>query len=202
MNYVPFLHLAAGGVLIVSVDGIAARLLAGSAWIYLVPVAAARLVVAVGGTPRGRALTQHSRAYKVWWFTAQVQMIFNRLPFLDEALRLVPGLYAVWLVMWGSRVSPFALWGPGVRVIDRGLLVVGRGAVIGAQSSLTGHLGMVTEDGTYRVDIAPVTVEPGAIVGARAGMGPGCRLVAGEQLPAGRLLQPFTTWRQGRKVKT
>jgi hypothetical protein len=44
------------------------------------------------GRPEGQ-LTQDMSAYRVWWVLTQWQILFNRLPWLEELLRLVPGLY-------------------------------------------------------------------------------------------------------------
>lgn len=170
-------------------------------WLYLFPPLVCRAVLALYGRPYGRGLDQHARAYKVWWFLTQLQVIFSRIPWLEEVLRLIPGAYAAWLNLWGSRVSLFAYWGPGARVVDRYLVEVERGAVIGNGSAMTGHLGTLTPDGSYSLDVAPATVEAGAILGANSGLGPGCRVGPNELLPAGRLLQPFSQWVGGRKIK-
>lgn len=201
MNFLPLIHLVTGGVAVIAIDGAVDRCLTVAAWLYLLPPLCARLVMAVWGRPQGRGLERDSRDFKVWWVLAQLQMVFNRLPILEEVLRLVPGVYALWLNLWGSRVSPFAFWGPGARVIDRGLVQVGHGAIIGAQAALTGHLGRIATDGSQRVDVAIATVGPGAMIGARSGLGPGCTVAAGEELPAMRLLPPFTHWQGGRKIR-
>ena len=199
MNYLPFIYLAVGVAIVVWMDGAGARVVLALAWIYLVPVAVGRVTIETFGRPSGRGLTQQSRAYKVWWFLTQMQMTFNRLPILEELMRLVPGLYSLWLNAWGSRVSPFSFWAPGSRVIDRYLVHVERGVVVGSGAVLSGHLGTVSGDGGYLNDIAAVTVGEGAILGASAKLGPGSRVAAGEQLPAGRILPPFVTWENGRK---
>jgi hypothetical protein len=164
------------------------------AWLYLLPPVVCRLTLVIFGTPRGRALTQDARAYKVWWFTYQWQIVFNRLPWLDEILRLVPGLYALWIFLWGGRASPLVYWAPGSLVIDRALVIVERGALIGAGAGLVGHAATMADDGSYRVDIAPVRVGRNAIMGARSGLSAGSELAPGAMLPAGRMLKPFTHW--------
>lgn len=201
INYLPLAFIVAGALIAVAVPGAGWRAAFALAWLYLVPPLLTRAVLAVYGRPYGQGLDQHARAYKVWWVLSQFQVIFSRLPWLEELLRFVPGAYAAWLNLWGSRVSPFAYWGPGARVVDRYLVVVERGAVMGTGSGITGHIGTVTADGTYRVDVAPATVAAGAILGANSGIGPGCRVERNELLPAGRLLQPFAVWRGGRKIK-
>lgn len=203
MNYLPLIY-AAGGIAVVTmaVQGGSARFFAALAWVYLLPPLLARLASLLFGAPEGRALVQTDRAFKVWWFQFQMQVVLNRFPFLDELLRLVPGLYSLWLGLWGSRVSPLAYWGPGVRVLDRGLVEVGRGAVLGAESALAGHAGTIAADGRHVVDIAPAVVEAEAILGARSGLGPGARVLAGAMLPAGRGLKPFAVWPRARAEAT
>src|SRR5258705_3364052 len=48
------------------------------AWIYLLPPLICRLTLFVYGFPQGRGLTQQDRAYRVWWFIFQWQILFNR----------------------------------------------------------------------------------------------------------------------------
>ncbi len=201
LNWLPFLYIVTG-VVIALVTGVQGGLLLAFtlAWIYLVPPLVCRATLAIAGYPEGRNLDQQASAYKLWWFLAQWQVVLNRVPLLDELLRLVPGLYPLWLRLWGSRVSLFAYWAPGALIVDRYLLQVERGAVIGTGVLLSGHLGVQGEDGTFRVDIAPIEIAAGAIIGAGAKLGPGCRVAGDELVPAGRLLKPFTTWQHGRKL--
>ena len=201
LNYLPALFLGAGALAVWWAGGWSGRLLVGLFWIYLLPPLLGRAVLVALGRPQGRDVRQNERAYTVGWFLAQLQVPFNRLPALEELLRLVPGLYSAWLNLWGGRVSPFAYWGPGARILDRCLVRVERRAVIGTGVLLSGHLGLVAEDGEFAVDIAPVTVEEGAIVGAAAALGPGARVSAGEMVPSGRSIPPFTVWQGGRKVR-
>jgi hypothetical protein len=195
LNYLPVAQLLLGAVAIFSLaSSTASALLLAAAWLYLLPPAVCRLTLAAFGTPYGRGLTQDARAFKVWWFLHQWQIVFDRLPWLEELLRLAPGLYALWLRMWGGRVSPLVYWGAGSLVVDRPLVVVEAGAIIGMGAALTGHLGVRGADGIYRVDIAAPYVGTGAIMGARSGLGPGSALAADRMLPAGRLIPAFTCW--------
>lgn len=201
LNYLPLAYIVAGVAATWSVSGAAARWGMALAWLYLVPPLVCRVTLMLFGRPNARGVRQNAREYRVWWFLTQLQVVLNRLPWLDELLRLVPGLYATWLNLWGARVSLFAYWGPGSRILDRYLVHVERGAVIGSWVAISGHLSTIAEDGGYVLDIAPVTVGEGAIVGAMVGLAPGCRVAPYELVPAGRLLQPFTLWARGHKVK-
>src|SRR5262245_8451638 len=104
LNYVPLAQLLLGTFLITGQAESLGQVIAWTlAWIFLLPPLVCRLTLFAFGIPQGRALTQHDRAYKAWWFTYQWQVLFNRLPWLEELLRIVPGLYALWLYCWGGR---------------------------------------------------------------------------------------------------
>lgn len=165
-------------------------------WVLLLPPLLCRTVDRCA--PRRGTLDP--RAARRWWWLQQLQLPFNRIPVLEEALRLVPGLSQAWLWLWGARISPFCVIAPGARITDRQLVRVGRGAVLGAGCLLGGHL-VVREDGGWRVIVAEVEVGAGAIVGARAVLGPGARVAPGEQLPATQALPPFQRWEGGRRRK-
>lgn len=194
LNYLPLALLALGAAVAWQAgDGAGARLGAFVAWLYLVPPLIGRVVLAAYGRPEGR-FALGSRGYRVWWCLAQLQMPFNRLPWLDELLRLVPGLYSAWIALWGGRLSPLGFVSPGVRIIDRHLVLVGRGAVLGMKSTLTGHAALRDEAGRFVVVVGTPTVGREAIVGGEAGIGPGATLHAGAVLPAGRRLGPGAQW--------
>src|SRR5262245_33087963 len=128
LNYLPLTQLLIGAVVVVTAGrSLQSRLLWSAACIYLVPPLVCRSTLLIFGRPQGRGLTQNTRAYKVWWFTHQWQAVFNRLPWLEELLRLVPGLYALWIWMWGGKVSPWVYWGPGSIVADLYLVLVEAG---------------------------------------------------------------------------
>lgn len=201
LNALPLLHVAAGVALVAVLEGAPARIGAALAWIYLLPPLAGRAAIALCGAPQGERLGQESRAYRVWWFLTQCQVLYNRFGFLEELLRMVPGLYALWLGAWGARVSPLVYWGPGAVVVDRYALRVARGAVIGTRAVIAGHLAVKDAAGAFRVTLAPVAIGAGALIGAYAGIGPGCSIGAGEEVPAATFLRPHTLWSEGRRVK-
>lgn len=163
------------------------------AWLYLLPPLACRVMFAMFGRPEGE-LTQDLSSYRVWWTATQLQLIFNRIGWLEELLRLVPGLYALWIYLWGGRLSPQTFVGPGVTITDRYMIDVGPGCVLGAGCALAGHMVMYNSAGRWVVTVAAPVVERQAIVGGNAGLGPGARLRAGEMLPSGRRVAPFATW--------
>lgn len=199
-NYFPFLYLLLGGW-VVFAFGTSAFVQVNLVvlWIYVLPPLIGRVILTVFGRPRGVA-TPNTQTYRVWWFLTQLQMPFNRFGFLEEVLRLVPGLYGLWLNLWGSRVSLLVYWSPGVVVTDRYLVCVSRGAVMGARCLIGGHLITRNHDGDYHLTVAEVTVGEGAIVGVNVAIAPGCEIHPHEVVPAGRYLGPFSGWKDGKRT--
>jgi hypothetical protein len=194
MNLIPFVHVAGGAVLLLllSLGGWRSAGLA-LAWTYLVPPLLGRLVLLLFGRPAG-TYTQDQKGYRVWWVLTQLQTVFNRLPFLEELLRLVPALYPLWIALWGGRLSPFAYVARGVVITDRYLVRVERRAVLGFRSTLAGHMAVRNDAGRWLAVIAAPTVEESAILGGDAGLGPGATLRSGALLPSGRRVGPFDSW--------
>lgn len=194
LNFVPMVVIGTGVALAAEVCGtIVGASLFVAAWVYLLPPCLSRLLMALGGRPEGR-FAQDSRDYRVWWALTQLQILFNRLPWLEELLRLVPGLYALWIRLWGGHLSFFAYVAPQVLITDRHAVCVGRGAVLGMRSVLCGHLVQRDENGRWLVMAATPVVESEAILGGDCRMAPGAILRAGQVLPVGRFIKPFGEW--------
>lgn len=188
MNALPLVLLLVGVAIAALVPATAGgRIATFIAWLYLAPPLLCRLLLAAHGRPSGR-FTQDTTGYRIWWTATQLQMPFNRLPFLEELLRLVPGLYPLWIRLWGGAFSLQAYAAPGVVITDRWLVSVGRGVVLGAQSAISSHAGLRDEAGRWVVELAEPVVEDHAILGAQSGLGPGARIRRGAMFPAGRKL--------------
>jgi len=199
-NYFPMLYLVLGGWLVITFgESIPRGLGLALVWIYLVPPVIGRIVLAIFGRPAG-VVTPDARPYKIWWVLTQLQMPFNRIGLLEEILRFVPGLYGLWLRLWGSTVSLLVYWAPGVMLTDRYLLRVGKGAVLGARCLIGGHLVTRDPDGNYVLTVAEVTIGDRAIVGANSAIGPGCEIRPDEVVPAGRYFGPFSGWKDGKRT--
>lgn len=197
-NVFPLLHLVA--VLAVGcVAGGARGWLGAAAVLYLFPPLAARLLTAACGKPAGR-YAPGDGAFLVWWVTLQLQTLFLRLPFLEELLRLVPGLYSAWLRLWGSKVGGRVYWSAGTVVLDRGYLDVGDGVVFGAGVRLNGHV-LAKEDGRMTLIVDVVRVGAGAAVGGYSLLTAGTEVAAGETLRACLLSPPYSKWEGGRRSK-
>jgi acetyltransferase-like isoleucine patch superfamily enzyme len=165
------------------------------AWLILIPPLLCQLIGRcwpVIGTHGVR-----SAAARRWWFLQQLQMPFNRLPWIEEGMRLVPGLYQAWLILWGARVSPWCVVAPHVVITDRQLVTIGTGAVLGDGCLLAAH--MVVREPTWSITIAAISIGRGSLVGARAVLAPGVVVGDDEMVTAMKPMPPFSRWHGGRR---
>lgn len=203
LGYIPFLHLAAVvATLALPLLGYFPRPWAwlALAVLYLAPPLASRAASLFVPLPEGR-FDVGSREFLRWWFHAQWQVIFNRFPFLEEGLRMVPALYSLWLRLWGSRVGALVYWTAGVTVLDRPCLQIGDRVVFGAGVVMTPHTLMPDASRRLMLSIGPIVVGSDSLVGGGAVLAPGVKIGPGELVPAFSRLQPFSEWQSGRRVR-
>lgn len=172
-----------------------------TAWIYLVPPLLGRITIILFGKPEG-TVNKKSRTHFIWSLLFQYQLIYNRFPLLEETLKLIPGVYALWLNLWGAKVSMFVFWSSGITVLDRYSLSIDKGAILGTECLLSGHFLTIDENGNDSVIIDKIHIGSGALIGTRSMVAPGCIIHSNETLPATRLLMPFTEIKDGKKHKS
>ena len=171
------------------------------AWLLFVPPLVVRLVLAIRPLPE-TDIAVGSPLFLLWWFTSQWQVILNRLPWIEEMIRLVPGLYGVWLRLWGAKVGKLVYWTPGFRILDRPLLDVGDHVVFGVGVKIAPHIIMRNRDGQMVLRVATVRIGDDALVGAYSLLLAGSWIGPGEASPGKRELAPFTGWVDGRRVQS
>lgn len=130
--------------------------------------------------------------YSPWHGTHQIQLVYIAFPALETWLKLVPGLYSFWLRLWGSEIGRGVYWTPGVEVLDRGLVVIGDGAIFGHRSGMASHV-ITPRKGNLSLLVAKVRVGSGSFVGAGCYLGPGCVIEPGAMVPAGTNVWPKQT---------
>jgi acetyltransferase-like isoleucine patch superfamily enzyme len=149
--------------------------------VYGVPLGLYRLLGLICPLREGISRLDAPR-FSPWWGGHQLQALFIALPALEALLRLVPGLYSLWLRLWGSRIGRGVYWTPRVEVADRGLLEVGDRVIFGHRVAIYGHV--VTPRSRGLVLYARrVMVGAGAFVGAGSRLGPGVRIAPGARVP-------------------
>jgi len=201
VNYYTALYVIAGvTILMLGNFNAYSTLLFLLIWIYLLPPILCRILILLYGRPLG-TVSSNSPTFIYWWFLTQLQMLFMRLTFLEELLRIFPGVYNLWLNLWGGKVSLFAYWSPGVTVTDRYLINIGRGVVLGGGCRIGAHIVVHRSDDTQLLTLAGVIVDEHSVIGIHAAIGPGCHVHAQETVPAGKILKPFYRWKDGKIIR-
>ncbi|MEL6937438.1 MAG: acyl transferase [Cyanobacteria bacterium J06607_17] len=160
-------------------------------FLYGLPVLAYRLHAQLYPVKNGISYLQGDD-YSPWWGSHQFQVIYVAFPALEAWLRLVPGLFSVWLRLWGAQVGKHVYWTPGLEIADRGLLSIGDGVVFGHRVGLYSHVIKPRHD-NLMLYVKPITIGDGSFIGAGSDIGPGATVTAGSYLPARSELYPNGT---------
>jgi len=201
LNFLPAIHVVilASLVLIPFASG-PVRIAITLTALYLLPPLTARLILFIAPVPQG-CISVGSMAFFSWWTTFQLQIVFCRLPFLEEFLRLVPGLYSMWLRLGGSRVGRLTYWSPGTTITDRSFLCIGNDVVFGAGVRLNAHVLTKNKDGKIELLLANVKIGDRAIIGGYSLLTAGTEIPPDETTRAQLLSPPFSVWKEGKRIK-
>ncbi len=162
--------------------------------LYLAPLIPGRLLrESLRSSPPEIAIG--SPEFLRWWACFQCQVLFLRFPALEELLRLLPGVYSLWLRLWGSRIGRLTYWAPGAIILDRGFLEVGEQVVFGAGVRLNPHV--LGRD----LRLAPVRIGAGAMIGGYSLLTAGTEIAAGEATRAFLISPPFSRWKDGKRSR-
>jgi hypothetical protein len=134
-----------------------------------------------------------------WWACFQCQVLFLRFPSLEEVLRSIPGLYSLWLRLWGSRIGKLTYWAPRTIILDRGFLDIGDHVVFGAGVRLNPHV--MERDETSLLKLAPIKVGERALVGGYSLLTAGTEIADDEATRAFLISPPFSRWKDGKRLR-
>jgi acetyltransferase-like isoleucine patch superfamily enzyme len=167
--------------------------------LYLAPPLAARFIRTVFPIREGH-IAVSTPEFLTWWALFNLQVIYCRLPALEECLRLVPGLYSCWLRLWGARVGRLTYWAAGLRVLDRSFLHIGNDVVFGAGVRLNPHVLARNEHNQMELTLATVIIGDRAIIGGYSLLTAGSEVAADECTRAFLVSPPFGKWQDGRRI--
>jgi hypothetical protein len=213
MGYIPFVHCSLVVYLLgASLYGWAlpgvfegwgpiSFLVCGIAILYLLPPLAI-LPLRIRHRLTDTKYPLESAEFLRWWYVAQWQVVFNRLPLLEEVLRLIPGAYSLWLRLWGASIGAFVYWSPGMRIFDRPFVEIGDRVAIGIDTKLYSHFLSRSTSGTTDLYLAPIAIGNDALIGGCGLLTAGVRVAACEQTPSVRPLAPFSHFEDGRSSRT
>jgi hypothetical protein len=201
LNFIPLLHAASIILaLLLTQFSWSARVVVVVGLLYLAPPLLVRSIFIFAGTPQGH-IPVGSKQFLTWWLSFQLQVLFCRIPVLEEVLRLVPGLYSQWLRLWGSRVGRFTYWSPGTIITDRSFLAIGDHVVLGAGVRLNSHVLTKGRDGLMELIISNITIGERAMVGGYSLLTAGTEISPEEITRAFLISPPFSVWSNGKRVR-
>ena len=158
--------------------------------IYVFPLAAYHLHQMVVPVVEGESSIVGS--YSPWYGTHMIQLVFIGFPSCERFLRLFPGLFSVWLRLWGSKVGKGVYYTPHLELADRGLLEIGNGCVFGYNVKISGHYISPSKTKGLKLYVRKVVIEDGGFVGAASRLAPGVRVKAGALVKAAVDVYPDT----------
>lgn len=201
LNFLPLIHLALVVVLLAWPWAAAGwRVLGALAALYLLPPLLARGLLLTRPF-RDTHIALDSPDFLRWWALWCLQALFCRWPCLEEGLRLVPGLYSVWLRFWGARIGRLTYWAPGLLILDRPFLEIGDDVMFGAGVRLNPHVIAPDENGRIQLLLAPVNIGDGALIGGYALLTAGAEIPPGECTRAYLISPPFSRWKNGKRLR-
>jgi hypothetical protein len=201
LNFIPLVHTATVVFpMVFSSLSWFGRALTGAAALYLLPPACAFVVRRTISVPEGK-IAFGSKPFFAWWTLLQLQMIFSRLPALEELLKLVPGAYSAWLRLWGARIGRLTFWSPGIRILDRSYLKVGNDVVFGAAVRVNPHVFAKNSGGEFELLLGTVKIGDRAQVGGYSLLAAGAEIAPGEVTDALLILPPFSIFKDGKRAR-
>ena len=201
LNFIPMM-LATSTVLAILLPygTLPTRFGVGLGFLYLVPALAARLILRMHPISEGR-IPVGTKPFFTWWTLFQLQVVFCRLPALEEILRLIPGLYSQWLRLWGARIGRFTYWAPGTLITDRSFLCIGDDVVFGAGVRLNPHVLAKAKAGPLELLLATVKIGDRVAVGGYSLLTAGTEISSDQATRAFLISPPFSAWQGGKRVR-
>ncbi len=185
-NLLPFFQLLVFIIGLIKISGILNLILFCLIFIYLIPPVLFRLLhIFFKITPGAYKISD--KELLIWWYGAQLQLLYSRLTFLEELLRIPPFLYSWWLTLWGAKIGKLVYWSPRVEILDRNLIEIGDRVVVGYGVKISSHL--INKE---KIFIAPVSIGADSVIGGEARIAPGCVIEKDVVVKALSILEPLT----------
>jgi acetyltransferase-like isoleucine patch superfamily enzyme len=201
LNFVPLIHvLLTISFLLLPYANWTIRVGIALAVLYLLPPLLARLILLLVTIQHGR-IAVGSKAFFGWWTLFQLQVVFCRLPALEEILRLVPAAYSLWLRLWGARVGRLTYWSPGTLITDRSFLHIGNDVVFGAGVRLNAHVLAKDKNGRMELLLGSLKIGDRVVVGGYSLLTAGTEISPDEVTRARLLSPPFSLLKDGKRIK-
>ncbi|TAE61950.1 MAG: acyl transferase [Nostocales cyanobacterium] len=112
------------------------------------------------------------KEYSPWWGSHQIQVIYIAIPVLESVLRLIPGMFSLWLRLWGSKIGKNVYWTPALEIGDRSLLEIGDNVVMGHRVGISSHV-IKPKKNNLMLYVKKVKIGNNVFIGAGSNLAPG-----------------------------
>lgn len=129
------------------------------------------------------------KKYIPWWGSHQIQVIYIAIPVLESVLRLIPGVFSLWLRLWGSKIGKNVYWTPTLEIADRSLLEIGDNVVIGHRVAFSSHV-IKPKKENLMLYVKKVKIGNNVFVGGGSMIAPGVVINDGQFIPVNKTLLP------------
>jgi len=136
-----------------------------------------------------------AKGYSPWWGSHMFQVVYMACPFLEGLLRIIPGVYSLWLRLWGSKIGKNVYWTPNIEIDDRSLIEVGDNCIVGHKLHFLPHI-ITPRDGIMSLLLKKIIIGNDCFLGAGSRLGPGVKLEDNTSIPIltdGQINQHFKT---------
>ncbi len=208
--YTPFLYLELG-LLLFWADDWGVLLGPGMVFVlYLQSPLIWRLMDArYGPVPMVSRIGVKAESGSLWLVGHRLQELYETFEVLERFLRSIPGVYSLWLRLWGARIGKRVNWTAGCKIVDRPHLQIGDRSLIGNQAYITAHAIKKKQD-RYQLFVKEVrigsdvvvsyasTLAPGSVIGNRAFIEAGAVVYPNREIPEGKHHERFEELLDGR----
>jgi hypothetical protein len=133
----------------------------------------------------------------LWLVSHRLQEIYETFEVFERVLKTFPGVYSMWLRLWGARIGKKVNWTAGCKIVDRPFLRIGDRCLIGNQSYITAHAIKKKQD-RYQLFVKEVRVGSDVVVSFSATLAPGAVIGDGAFIEAGAVVYPNQEIPEGR----
>lgn len=116
--------------------------------------------------------------YSSWFVCYHLQSIYYFIPLLESLLRLIPGLFSLWLRLWGAKIGKNVFWTPQIAISDRGFIEIGDNVFFGNWVRLVSHLATPKKD-QLRLYIKTISIGNNVFIGGESFLAPGVAIEDG-----------------------
>lgn len=155
---------------------------------YILPLLCFKIINTFSPLKKGIAFIG-SEGYSPWLGAYKLQLIYLYFPFLEKMLRMVPGLFSIWLRMWGSKIGRGVYWTPEITILDRTHLKIGNNIIFGHAVQMTSHA-IKPKNGKIFLYLNDITIGDHCLIGAWCRIAPGVKIPAGSIVKVGTDLYP------------